>query len=76
MFDMRSCVHPAALSGFGLAYLPESQAKPDLESGALVEVLTNWRQTFEGHHLYFPHHRHPSPAFALLAPPKRRVARQ
>jgi len=53
MFDMRSCVHPAALSGFGLAYLSASQAKPDLESGALVEVLTNWRQTFEGYHLYF-----------------------
>lgn len=58
---MLSCVHPAALSGFGLAYLPEKQAKPDLESGALVEVLTNSRQTPEGCHFHFPHRRHPSP---------------
>lgn len=57
-----SCVHPAALSGFELAYLPEKQAKPDLESGALVEVLTNSRQTPEGYHLHFPLRRHPSPA--------------
>ncbi|RFZ83864.1 LysR family transcriptional regulator [Shinella sp. WSJ-2] len=66
VFNTLSCVHQAALSGFGLAYLPEEQARPDLERGALVEVLANWRQTFEGYHIYYPHRRHPSPAFALL----------
>lgn len=67
VFSTLSCVHAAALSGFGFAYLPEDQVKSDLESGALVEVLASWRQTFEGYHLYYPHRRHPSPAFALLA---------
>ena len=56
----------ATLDGFGLAYLPHEQVRERIEDGALVEVLTGWRQTFEGYHLYYPHRRHPSPAFALL----------
>lgn len=66
VFNMLSSVLRAALEGFGLAYLPHEQVKDRLEDGSLVEVLTGWRQTFEGYHLYYPHRRHPSPAFSLL----------
>lgn len=68
VFNTLSGVHAAVLSGFGLAYLPEERAMPDLKSGALVEVLANWRQTFEGYHLYYPHRRHPSPRATRRCP--------
>ena len=56
----------AALAGFGLAYLPEDQARPYLASGALVRVLADWCPPFPGYHLYYPSRRQASPAFALL----------
>jgi DNA-binding transcriptional LysR family regulator len=56
----------AALSGLGLAYLPQPYVRDHLASGKLVEVLSNWRKTFEPYHLYYPSRRHPSPAFSLL----------
>ncbi len=66
VFNTLSGVLTAALAGFGLAYLPYEQARNRLEAGALVEVLGDWRKTFEGYHLYYPHRRNPSPAFSLL----------
>ncbi len=56
----------AALQGIGLAYLPLHHAQPWLESGQLVEVLADWRKTYEPYHLYYPNRRPASPAFALL----------
>ena len=56
----------AVLSGLGLAYLPEDQARPYLASGALVRVLADWCPPFPGYHLYYPSRRQASPAFALL----------
>lgn len=66
VFNSLSVVLEAALAGFGLAYLPAQMVQPYLESGELAEVLADWRQTFEGYHLYYPNRRHASPAFALL----------
>ncbi|MGC4250925.1 MAG: LysR family transcriptional regulator [Sphingobium sp.] len=56
----------AAVSGLGLAYLPEEFVRPHLEEGRLVEVLTDWRHVFEGYHLYYPNRRQQTPAFSLL----------
>lgn len=56
----------AALSGFGLAYMPEDQARPHIEAGKLVSVLNDWCAPFPGFHLYFPSRRQMSPAFALV----------
>ncbi|MFT3816050.1 MAG: LysR family transcriptional regulator [Rubrivivax sp.] len=56
----------AALSGLGLAYLPQAYVRDDLDAGRLVEVLSGWRKTFEPYSLYYPSRRHPSPAFSLL----------
>lgn len=61
-----SSVLDAAIAGFGLAYLPYEQAREHIGAGALVEVLAGWRQTFEAYYLYYPHRRHPSPAFSAL----------
>jgi len=59
-------VRQACLSGFGLAYLPRDYVVWHLEDGQLVEVLSSWRKTFEGYHLYYPNRRQHPPALAVL----------
>lgn len=56
----------AALSGFGLAFLPEDQVQDHLATGRLVRVLADWCPPRPGYHLYYPSRRQPTPAFALL----------
>jgi DNA-binding transcriptional LysR family regulator len=56
----------AALSGFGLAYLPEDLAQPYLDKRRLKRVLEDWCQPCAGYHLYYPSRRQPSAAFALM----------
>jgi DNA-binding transcriptional LysR family regulator len=56
----------AALSGLGLAYLPEDQATAYLAAGRLERVLEAWCEPFPGYHLYYPNRRHASPAFGLF----------
>ncbi len=56
----------AALTGLGLAYLPEDRVRMDLDGGRLVRVLADWCPQFPGYHLYYPSRRQPTPAFALL----------
>jgi DNA-binding transcriptional LysR family regulator len=56
----------AALTGAGLAYLPEDQVQSHLAAGHLVRVLTDWCPAFPGYHLYYPSRRQPTPAFVLL----------
>ncbi|MEA4837505.1 MAG: LysR family transcriptional regulator [Rhodospirillaceae bacterium] len=60
-------VRQACLAGFGLAYLPLDFVAGHLADGELVEVLADWRKTFEGYHLYYPSRRqHPSALAALI----------
>jgi DNA-binding transcriptional LysR family regulator len=56
----------AALSGFGLAYLPEDVAQPYLTRRRLKRVLQDWCPPFSGYHLYYPSRRQTSAAFALI----------
>jgi DNA-binding transcriptional LysR family regulator len=55
-----------ALTGFGLAYVPEDLTAPHLAKGRLKRVLEDWCPPFSGYHLYYPSRRQPTPAFALL----------
>ncbi|MFZ0852476.1 MAG: LysR family transcriptional regulator [Hyphomicrobiaceae bacterium] len=59
-------VRDAALAGFGLAYVPEDLAKPDLAKGRLEQALGDWCQPWSGYHLYYPSRRQTSAAFSLL----------
>jgi DNA-binding transcriptional LysR family regulator len=52
----------AALTGLGLAYVPEGMAKPHLARGRLRRVLENWCPPYSGYHLYYPRRRPPSPS--------------
>ncbi len=59
-------VRQACLAGFGLAYLPLDFVAGPIADGELVEVLADWRKTFEGYHLYYPNRRQHPPALAPL----------
>ncbi|QFY60869.1 LysR family transcriptional regulator [Rhizobium grahamii] len=56
----------AALSGLGLAFVPEALVRQPLSDGRLVRVLEDWCAPFPGYHLYYTSRRQTSPAFALL----------
>jgi DNA-binding transcriptional LysR family regulator len=56
----------AALSGFGLAYVPADLAQPYLARKRLRRVLEDWCPPYPGYHLYYPSRRQPSAAFSLL----------
>jgi DNA-binding transcriptional LysR family regulator len=56
----------AALSGFGLTYVPEGLAEPHIAKGRLKRVLTEWCPPFSGYHLWYTSRRQSSAAFALV----------
>lgn len=56
----------ATLAGLGLSFIPEDMVKKYLETGQLIQVLSDWCPSFPGFHLYYPNRRQPSPAFSLL----------
>lgn len=61
-FALRS----AAKRGLGLIQLPDYYVKQDLESGQLVEVLTDYRVDREGIWALYPHNRNLSPKVRLV----------
>ena len=56
----------AALSGAGLAFVPEDRVRAHIKEGRLVRVLADWCPPFPGFHLYYPSRRQPAPAFKVL----------
>jgi DNA-binding transcriptional LysR family regulator len=66
VFNSTAMILEAALTGIGLAYLPEDRVRTHLADGRLVRVLADWRPPFSGYRLYYPSRRQPAPAFALL----------
>jgi DNA-binding transcriptional LysR family regulator len=64
-FNAISLILNTALSGLGLAYLPDDVVRRHVAAGRLVPVLTDWSPVMMGYHLYYPN-RQPSAAFALL----------
>ncbi len=65
-FNTTTQMPGAALTGFGLTYLPEGLVQPHINKGRLKRVLEDWCPPFPGYHLYYPSRRQPSAAFALL----------
>jgi DNA-binding transcriptional LysR family regulator len=56
----------AALTGLGLAYIPQEMAEPHLTKGRLKRVLADWCQPYSGYHLFYPSRRQSSAAFSLV----------
>lgn len=60
--------HPLnyALGGLGLAWLPRAMVEQELNTGSLIEVLTDWAICYDGYHLYYPSRRADLPIFQAL----------
>ncbi len=59
-------VRTAALSGHGLAYLPEDMVRAPLDDGRLVPVLKAWWPRASGYHLFHPAQRGISRAMQVV----------
>ncbi|PJG82484.1 LysR family transcriptional regulator [Caviibacterium pharyngocola] len=59
------CEYTAVKLGLGLCYLPKELVENELNSGELVEVLTNYSISLPACYLYYPH-RNISPALRLV----------
>ncbi|MEM5496253.1 LysR substrate-binding domain-containing protein [Paraglaciecola mesophila] len=56
----------AALKGLGIVQLPDYYVQEHLESGALVSLLDNYRESEEGIWAIYPRNRHLSPKIRTL----------
>ncbi|SEQ84384.1 DNA-binding transcriptional regulator, LysR family [Rosenbergiella nectarea] len=56
----------AALSGFGIACIPEDRVQAYVNAGELIRVLEDWCPAFSGYYLYYPSRKQHRPAFALM----------
>jgi len=56
----------AALSGCGLAYIPEGMVQTHIDKGRLKRVLADWCQPYSGYHFFYPSRRQTSAAFTLV----------
>jgi DNA-binding transcriptional LysR family regulator len=55
-----------ALDGYGLGFIPEGLAMPEIGAGRLVQVLGDWCPYYPGYHLYYPSRRQASAAFTIV----------
>jgi DNA-binding transcriptional LysR family regulator len=63
--DSYAMVEPA-LSGYGIAYVPESIVADHIKSGKLTQVLDEWSPFFDGYFIYYPSRRQNSAAFKVI----------
>jgi DNA-binding transcriptional LysR family regulator len=56
----------AALTGCGLAYVPEGMVESHVAKGRLRRVLADWCPPYSGYHLFYASRRQSSAAFALV----------
>ncbi len=66
VFNRTPLVIQAAIAGHGIGFLLEDAVAPWIQKGALVPLLDDWCEPFDGYFLYYPSRRHSSPAFKLL----------
>lgn len=65
-FNNSCAMIDAAVSGFGIAYVPDSTVSGAVASGALEVVLDDWSPPFEGYFLYYPSRRQNLLAFQII----------
>lgn len=65
-FNTSYAMIDAAVSGYGIAYVPESLVVDEIASSRLVQILDEWSPMFPGYYLYYPSRRQNSPAFKVI----------
>ncbi|WP_374632517.1 LysR family transcriptional regulator [Paracoccus sp. (in: a-proteobacteria)] len=66
-FNNSYAMMDAALSGMGIAFVPNSLADDHIASGVLQQALDDWSPFFDGYFLYYPTRRQNLPVFRLIA---------
>ena len=66
VFNDAGLIVAAALKGHGIAFMLENHVTQHLADGALIRVLEDWCEPFDGYYLYYPSRKQPSPAFSLV----------
>lgn len=66
VFNNSYAMIDAAVSGLGVAYLPEDIVVELIASGALELVLDDWSPLFDGYFLYYPSRRQNLAAFQIV----------
>lgn len=66
ILDSHGLMIEAAVADMGIAYVPESVARPHLKIGSVVTVLEDWCPYLPGLYLYYSGHRHVPPALRAL----------
>ena len=66
VFNNSYAMIDAAVSGYGIAYVPESIVERHIASGELVQILDDWSPFFDGYFLYYPSRRQNLPAFQVI----------
>lgn len=56
----------AAVSGFGIAFVPEDIVSKQIKEGSLQTILDDWSPPFEGYFLYYPTRRLNLAAFRVI----------
>nr|WP_247750049.1 LysR family transcriptional regulator [Agrobacterium sp. S2/73] len=65
-FDKPEMIIDAAVAGFGIAYMLQSQVQTYLDSGQLATMMPDWTPEMPGYHLYYPGKRQKQPALNAL----------
>jgi len=58
----QTLIRTAALEGVGLAYIFDERVMDDVREGALVRVLEDWCDPFDGFYIYYPSRQQMRPA--------------
>ncbi|MQB56070.1 LysR family transcriptional regulator [Rahnella sp. RcJ3] len=56
----------AAISGFGLIYVPEDTVIEEVKTGELIRVLEDWCESRPGYSMYYPTRKQHTTAFSML----------
>lgn len=65
-FNTSYAMIDAAVSDYGIAYVPHDIVAAQLASGSLVQLLDDWSPFFDGYFLYYPSRRQNLPAFRIV----------
>jgi DNA-binding transcriptional LysR family regulator len=75
-FNTSVAMIDAAVSGYGIAYVPEDLVAGSIAVGALIPVLETWSPPFPGYYIYYPSRRQSLPAFKVIVDALRHGAGQ
>ncbi|MXO49720.1 LysR family transcriptional regulator [Erythrobacter gaetbuli] len=75
ILDEASVARMAVLENIGFGFFMESDVRPDIEAGRMVQVLDEWTPALAPLCLYYPSRRNPPAAFKVFVDLAREISR-